>query len=160
MLKFIGPLIVVKDVPRSRYFYENLLGQTVKYDFGEDVQFEGIFSIHQQDHFQRLLGNEAHHTVTSKSHSFELYFETDDLEAIQQRLKAAGVEFIHEIQAQPWGQRVMRFYDPDGHVIEIGESLETVVLRFHRQGLSDEEVSRKSSMPVSFVEEVIREHGG
>ena len=46
MLKFICPLIVVEDIERSRAFYEQLLGQRVMFDFGQDVQFEGDFSIH------------------------------------------------------------------------------------------------------------------
>ncbi len=34
MLKFDAPLIVVNNMARSRYFYERLLGQKVKFDFG------------------------------------------------------------------------------------------------------------------------------
>ena len=45
-MRYICPLIVVSDIKRSRQFYESLLGQKVKYDFGENVQFEGDFSIH------------------------------------------------------------------------------------------------------------------
>ena len=46
MLKFISPLIVVEDMARSRQFYEQLLEQKVKFDFGVDVAFEGDFTIH------------------------------------------------------------------------------------------------------------------
>jgi hypothetical protein len=52
----------------------------------------------------------------------------------------------------------MRLYDPDGHIVEIGESIETVVWRFHKQGLSIDQVSEKSSMPHEFVERVIEEY--
>jgi len=33
-IKFKCPLIVVEDIDVSRTFYENVLNQTVKYDFG------------------------------------------------------------------------------------------------------------------------------
>ncbi len=157
MLKFDAPLIVVDDMARSRYFYEQLLGQKVKFDFGQNVPFEG-FSIHLKSHFQSLLGDVAQYPVAPKAHWGELYFETDELEPIQQRLNEAGVEFIHPVREQPWGQRVMRFYDPDGHIVEIGETMEAVVWRFHEQGLSIDSISQKSSMPREFIENVIKEH--
>jgi hypothetical protein len=65
------------------------------------------------------------------------------------------VEFLHEIREQPWGQRVMRFYDPDLHIVEVGETMESVVLRYHGTGMSIKEISNKTSMPEEFVERVI-----
>jgi catechol 2,3-dioxygenase-like lactoylglutathione lyase family enzyme len=157
VLKFDSPLIVVNDMTRSRHFYEEVLGQKVKFDFGPNVPFEG-FSLHLKSHFQSLLGDAAQYPVTPKAHWGELYFETDELESIQQRLEASGVEFIHPVCEQPWGQRVMRFYDPDGHIIEIGETMETVVWRFYEQGLSMEAIVQRSSMPREYIEHVIQEH--
>jgi hypothetical protein len=67
--------------------------------------------------------------------------------------------FIHPIREQPWGKRMMRLYDPDDHIVEIGEPMEAVVWRFYQQGLSIELISKRSSMPPEFVERVIEEHG-
>lgn len=159
MLKFVGPLVVVDEIPPSRHFYEQLLGQKVKFDFGQNVTFEGDFSIHLKPHFQSSLGDVTQYPVTKKAHNGELYFETDEVEAIYQRLKQAAVDFIHVIQEQPWGQRVMRLYDPDGYIVEIGETMEAVVWRFHTQGLSIGQISEKSSMPREFVEQVIQKQG-
>jgi catechol 2,3-dioxygenase-like lactoylglutathione lyase family enzyme len=155
MLKFDAPLITVNDMARSRHFYEQLLGQIVKIDFGPNVTFEG-FSLHLKSHFQSLLGGEGRFPVTPKANWGELYFETDELAPVYQRLNEAGVEFIHPICEQPWGQRVMRFYDPDGHIIEIGETMEAVVLRFYGQGLTVDLILQRSSMPREFVEHVIQ----
>lgn len=157
MLKFICSLIVVDDIERSRQFYEQLLGQKVKFDFGQNVSFEGEFSIHHKPHFQSLLGEVDKFPVARRAHWGELYFETDDLEPVYQRLSKAGTEFIHPINEQPWGQRVMRFYDPDSHTVEIGETMEAVVWRFYKLDLSIEAISQKSSMPREFVEAVIKE---
>lgn len=159
MLKFNAPLIVVEDIARSRQFYEGLLGQKVKFDFGPNVQFDN-FSIHLRSHFQSLLGDVTSYPVTRKAHWGELYFEAEEIESIYQGLNEAGVEFIHPICEQPWGQRVMRFYDPDGHVIEIGETMEAVVWRFHEQGLPIDLIMQRSSMPREFIERVIQEHAG
>jgi len=159
MLKFVCPLIVVEDIAASRRFYEGCLSQNVLFDFGEDVQFEGDFSIHQKDHFQGLLGDARRFPVTLKSHSTELYFETDELEAVQARLEQQGAAFIHPVIEQPWGQRCMRLYDPDGHVLEIGESMEAAVIRLHEQGLSIEEITQRTGMPREFVEGACGEGG-
>jgi len=158
MLKFISPLIVVADLARSRKFYEDLLGQEVKFDFGENVTFKGDFSIHLAPHFQGLLGGPADFPVRFKANNAELYFETEDIENLAARLDDAGVNYVHPLRAQPWGQRVLRLYDPDGHIVEIGETMEAVVWRFHQQGMSLEDVAAKSSMPAAFVEQVIRQH--
>ena len=73
-------------------------------------------------------------------------------------MNAAGVEFIHPISEHPWGQRGMRFYDPDGHIVEIGETMEAVVWRFYEQGLPIDIISKKSAMTPEFIDSVIKEH--
>jgi catechol 2,3-dioxygenase-like lactoylglutathione lyase family enzyme len=157
MLKYSGPLYVVEDIAVSRQFYEQLLGQKVQMDFGVNVSFEGNFSIHLKSHFQGLLGDPALFPVTVKAHNGELYFDSDEIDTIFQRLKNAGVEFLHEIREQPWAQRVLRFYDPDGHIIEIGEFMEATVLRLHQQGLSAERIREKTGMPIEFVNHALQE---
>ncbi len=152
MLKYEGVLIAVKDIAASRRFYEEQLGQAVKFDFGVDVAFEGGLTIHQKDHFQGMLGGGEPFAAVTKSHAGELYFETDAIELFEQRLKAADVVFIHPICEQPWAQRVMRFYDPDGHVVEIGERMDAVVMRLSQHGASVADVCQKTGMPREFVE--------
>jgi len=160
MMKYACYLIVVEDVTVSRHFYEHLLGQKVEFDFVENIAFAGGFSIHRRAHFQSLLGDAVQYPVAKRPHNGELFFETDEIELIYQRLRAASGEFIHEVREQPWGQRVMRFYDPDGHIVEIGEPMDVVILRFHHQGLPLELVAEKSSMPLDDVKRIIREHAG
>ncbi len=154
-MKFVSPLIAVEDVAVARRFYEECLGQVVRYDFGEDVEFEGSFSIHQRAHFQRLLGDAEAYPVARRANWGELYFQTEDLDAVLARVREAGVEFIHEVREMPWGQRCMRFYDPDGHVIEIGEAMEAVVVRLYGEGKTVEEIVGAIGMPEEFVRGVV-----
>ncbi len=156
MLKFVSPLIVVEDMVRSRQFYEQLLEQQVKFDFGVDVAFESGLTLHLKSHFQSLLGDATRYPVTPKAHNGELYFESDDIESVYQRLQAAGVEFIEAIQEQPWGQWAMRLYDPDGHILEIGEPMETTIRRFYGQGWSIDRIAAKTGMPHEFIEGVAK----
>jgi predicted enzyme related to lactoylglutathione lyase len=157
MLRFVSPLIVVEEISRSRQFYEDCLGQKIRYDFGVDVEFEGCFSIHQKAHFQGLLGEARRFPIVQRSNSGELYFDTDEIEAVQTRLEQAGVEFIHKVEEMPWGQRAMRLYDPDGHIIEIGETMEGAVRRLHQQGLTIEAIHQRTGMPEEFVEKALQD---
>jgi len=51
-----------------------------------------------------------------------------------------------------WGQRVIRIYDPDGHIIEVGESLDYVAKRYLKSGMSVEETALKTQLPQAQVE--------
>ena len=83
-MKYICPLITVSDINRSRDFYENILNQKVKMDFGENVTYHGDFAIHLKSHFQNLIDGKE---IQTGKTNFELYFEYDDLEELVNRLK-------------------------------------------------------------------------
>ncbi|WP_292364433.1 MULTISPECIES: glyoxalase/bleomycin resistance/dioxygenase family protein [unclassified Methanoculleus] len=149
-MRFVCPLIVVRDVEVSRAFYEEVLDQRVLHDHGENVMFEGGFAIHLRSHFSNLIDVPESDIVPGKN--VELYFEEDDLDAFMERLNGMdSVNVVHGLIEQPWGQRAVRFYDPDMHIIEVGEPMESVVTRFLESGFSVEETARRTSMPEEFV---------
>ena len=150
-IKFICPLITVADMKRSRSFYENILGQKVESDFGENISF-GVFAIHLQPHFKMLIDNKE---VAGGGNNFELYFEYDNVEQICEKLKAENVEFVHELREQPWKQFVVRFYDPDKNIIEIGETIEHLIFRLHQQNYSSDEISKMTGLHKDFIEEAM-----
>lgn len=152
-MKYISPLITVSDIKKSRDFYENVLDLKAKYDFGENVTFEGDFAIHVKTHFQKLIDNKE---IKSESNGFELYFEHDDIQEIEKKLIAENIDFIHKTREQPWRQRVIRFYDLDLNIIEIGESMEFLAFRLCKQGNSLKEISSITSMPTEFINAAIQ----
>ena len=81
----------------------------------------------------------------------ELYFEEDDMDAFCNHLKSFEISYVHALFEHRWGQRVIRFYDPDKHIIEVGETLGTVVHRFVGSGLSPEETADRMDIPLDFV---------
>ncbi|WP_027625972.1 VOC family protein [Clostridium lundense] len=153
-MKFKCPLIVVNNIELSRNFYENVLNQKVKYDFGENVVYDGGFAIQLKPYFANMITiNED--DITTKSNNFELYFEEEDIDSFIKKLENInGIKYIHSLVEHPWGQRVVRFYDPDMHIIEVGESMETVIKRFLNQGLSVEETAKRTQHPIEFVRQV------
>ena len=148
-------LIVVDDVAKSRYFYETILGQKVEVDFGENIGFVGGFAIHKKTSFNQLLKNK---NIISGSNAFELYFEDDNLELIERKVKEEKVEFIHGIVEQPWKQKVMRFYDYDKNIIEVGERLEHLTYRLSEAGNSIDEISKLTSIPKQNVDYLIKKY--
>lgn len=154
-MKFICPLIVVNNMEISRNFYEKVLDQKVQYDFGENISFESGFAIHLKLHFSDLISINKN-DIVQKSNNCELYFEEDDLDSFLQKLKDMdSIEYVHGLKEQPWGQRVIRFYDPDMHIIEVGEPMESVVKRSLSKGLSIEEIVKRTLMPEEFVRQYL-----
>ena len=157
-LKNCSTAIFVKDIEISKDFYCNILGLPVELDFGKNVIFKTGFAVWeiQKNHIiPSELGME--NISTPSFHRFELYFETEDLPEIFESLKQKGVNFLHEIHEEPWGQHTIRFFDPDNHLVEIGESMKQFVCRFYNQGLTVEQVSKRTSVPVEQVKRLVSE---
>ena len=47
-----------------------------------------------------------------------------------------------------WGQRVIRFYVLDGHIIEVGEDMKMVIKRFLASSMTMEEVFVKMDVSI------------
>lgn len=149
-MKYGLPLLVVADIAVSRKFYEEVLNQEVIMDFGANITFKGNFALQSKESWVDFI-QKTEKDVLTKSNNFELYFEEEHLEEFAQRLHFFEIEYVHELIEFPWGQRVLRFYDPDMHIIEVGESMETVIKRFIEQGLSIEETAQRTQHPIEFV---------
>lgn len=145
---FHSSVIFVTDIEKSKDFYIRIIGQIIKHDFGNNIIFEGGLSIWQID--QQHIVNQNLRTE-GESNRFELYFETKRIEEIAELLYSEGVRFLHNIKEAPWGQRTIRFFDPDNHLIEVGEPLEVFVNNMYHNGLSIEQVAKKSGIPVEKV---------
>lgn len=154
-INYVCPLIAVEDIQKSRMFYENILKQEVEMDHGANVAFKGGFAIHDIAHYQGLLGESDTINIQVKKNFLELYFESEDLDRLQEKLDSINTKFLHRIREQPWGQRVMRFFDPDGYIIEVGEPLAFVVKRLASENLTMKEIAERSSVPLEFVDMVL-----
>lgn len=117
-MKLRNILIVVKDMERSIKFYRELFGLQVILDQdGNVIMSEGLVL---QD--AKIWKNFIHRDLIEKNNMTELYFEEPDLEAFVKKLKESEfeIEYVNELMEHSWGQKVIRFYDPDGNLIEVG----------------------------------------
>jgi catechol 2,3-dioxygenase-like lactoylglutathione lyase family enzyme len=154
-IQFQSSVLFVRDIQASRRFYEELLGQEVEMDFGANVGYKGGFAIWQVDSaFEMVFERPADAEARLGRDNFELYFESPDLEVVWARLSSQEVEVVHPLREQPWGQRAIRIFDPDGHIVEIGEPMPIVIARFLAQGMKAEAVAERTFMPLEFVQQV------
>lgn len=148
-MEFKLALLAVKDVEISKKFYQELFDQEVVLDLGKNVTFSGGFAIQEDFAWLTELPVDS---VMRKSHNMELYFEVDDFDEFMWKLEAYDtVKYVNYPLMHDWKQRVVRIYDPDFHIIEIGESMSMIAKRYLKEGHSVEETAKIIQHPVEFV---------
>ena len=152
-MKYQGVCIAVKDISLSKKFYQDLFRLEVFQDYGRNISFGGLSL--QQD-FDWLLGI-SKESVLKESHNMELYFEENKFDDFISKLdQRENIRYIGDgVKEAEWGQRSVRFYDLDGHIIEVGETMKMVVNRFLDSGLSMAETSKRMDVSVSDLETLL-----
>ena len=145
-MKHVCVLISVADINTARKFYESLFSLEVFQDYGRNIAFTCGLAL-QQD-FDWLV-NLPKEKVLKKSNNAEIVFEEWDFDSFLNKLKEyPDIEYLGEVIEHSWGQRVIRFYDLDGHIIEVGEDMKVVIKRFLASNMTMEEVSVKMDISV------------
>ena len=152
-LKFKSIVIFVQDIERSRNFYEKILNQKIKNDFGENIEFESGFSIWYTPHAHQIIFNKP--VSVNKGSSFELYFESEAIDDICDKIKKEGMEMIQDLHEEPWGHKTFRFYDPDKYIVEVGETFPVWITRMYKSGMSVDEIHNQTTLPISEIENIL-----
>lgn len=152
-MKLKNILFVVSDIEQSKAFYKELFGLEVVLDFGENVILTEGLVLQEKKLWEKFIKKD----VCIGGNDAELYFEENDIDAFLEKLENSSfsVQYINKCKEHEWGQRVIRIYDLDQHVIEIGETMEDVVRRFLKAGMTAEQVAKKTQLPLSQVEEIM-----
>ena len=111
-------LIVVEDIEKSKKFYHDLFGLDVILDNeGNVVLTEGLV-LQEKTIWQNFLERD----IISESNSCELYFEEKNIEAFVEKLDKLypDIKYVNRLMTHSWGQKIVRFYDLDGNLIEVG----------------------------------------
>ena len=148
-MKYNCPMIVVSDMEKTVEFYKNVLGLDVIRDFGANKTLTGGISLQTEESYKKFIGKDK---ISYGGDNFELYFEEDEIDAFFERLNEFNVELVHPVQEHSWGQRAVRFYDPDRNIIEVGETLQAVCSRFSESGMNADEIAARMDVPVDMVE--------
>lgn len=152
-MNFKNPMLVVTDMDKTVEFYKNILGLHVIMDFGANKTLTGGLVLQTVETYKGFIGTTD---ISFGSNNFEIYFEEDDFDKFVNKLEECDVEYVHPVKEHSWGQRVVRFYDPDKHIIEVGENMRVVCKRFLDSGMIEEQVAERMDVPMEFVNACMR----
>ncbi len=117
-MKLRNILIVVKDIEKSKQFYHDLFGLDIVLDNdGNMILTEGLV-LQDEKIWREFLGKD----IVPENNSCELYFEEKDIEGFVEKLERLypNIKYVNKLMEHSWGQKVVRFYDLDGNLIEVG----------------------------------------
>lgn len=117
-MKLRNILIVVEDIERAKKYYHDLFGLYVILDNdGNVILTEGLV-LQEKRFWNKFTGQQ----VIPRNNACELYFEEKDIEAFAEKLERLYPDtvYVNKLMTHSWGQKVIRFYDPDGNLIEVG----------------------------------------
>ena len=111
-------LIVVSDIEKSKKFYKELFGLEVILDSdGNVILTEGLV-LQDKAIWEKFLEK----GIVPENNASEIYFEESDIEAFVEKLDnyTTPIKYVNRLMEHSWGQKVVRFYDLDGNLIEVG----------------------------------------
>ena len=146
-----GALFAVRDMEASLAFYRDILGLEVLGGFGGSVALSGGLALQDWKTWADSLGKEPGE-IRFGGGDAAMCCVAEDFDAFLKVLQDhPELPLAHPPTERRWGQRAVGLYDPDRHVVEVGESLAAVCRRFRDLGLSEEGVARRMGVDVAFV---------
>lgn len=148
-MKYCTTVIAVQDMEKSLQFYKDLFHQDVLVDLGKNKTLTCGLALQQG--LEYIAGFDSS-TMKFRSNTMELYFETEDFDGFMKLLDSyPQVERLHEPKTFPWLQRGIHIFDPDGHLIEVQESMYSVACKQFKEGKTIEETAKLVQHPVDVV---------
>lgn len=155
MIKYNSLVLFCEDIKRSKNFYQDLFMLDIELDIGGLVTYSCGISLWELNDAKEQL-YPGIDTISSPQHPLqELYFETDEIVEFSNLLTEKNIRVLHPVTTTPWNQRTIRFFDPDGNLIEVGESMEHIVRTLSKEGLSFDEISQKTWLPMEIIQKIM-----
>lgn len=152
-MKLKNPMLVVTDMDYTVEFYKRVLGLQVVTDFGANKTLTGGLALQTLETYKDFIGTS---NISFGGNNFEIYFEEDDFDKFADNLKKCNVQYVHPVKEHSWGQRVVRFYDPDRNIVEVGENMKAVCKRFIDSGMTLEQVAERMDVPMEYINECMQ----
>jgi catechol 2,3-dioxygenase-like lactoylglutathione lyase family enzyme len=109
-VKRVKPNILSERFEESRAFYKGVIGL----DGGDGLDWILFFGTEQREVQLSVM------KLDIKAHVHpDVSIEVDDLEAVYERARAAGVEIVYPLTDEEWGLRRFFVRDPNGAVINV-----------------------------------------
>jgi len=108
-MKLFRIAIPALQIDRSRDFYERVFG------FEADATVPSRLYFHCDDVILALIDWSAQGKPPFMPLPDNIYFATDELDAVHRRAADAGAREMSPIETQTWGERSFYCLDPDGN---------------------------------------------
>ena len=155
-MKYCGSLYVVDDANRTKEFYKEIFGLRVIQDFGANFVMTGGISFQTKESWKEFIHKDSGEIVYGGNDA-EIYFEAEDLDEFLKKIENKNdIVYVHPLITHDWGQRGIRFYDPDLHIIEVSEKLSATIQRLYKEGMRVEDISQKTMLSVKMVERFMK----
>ena len=117
-MEFKGTLIVVKDCKKALKFYQDMFGFELIRDHDGNMELSENLYLQEEKYWEQFTGRR----VVPQCNHTELYFEEPEIDSFVKKLETLypNIEYVNRLMTHSWGQRVVRFYDLDGNLIEVG----------------------------------------
>ena len=117
-MKLRNVLIVVKDIEQSKKYYHDLFGLEMLLDNGGNMILSEGLVFQEEECWKDFLQGD----VLPRNNHCELYFEEAEIESFVDKLERLypETEYVNPLTTHSGGQKVIRFYDLDGNLIEVG----------------------------------------
>lgn len=156
-MKYKGTLLAVKDMEKAKAFYNSVLGLEVVMDAGANVELTGGVFLQTADTWINFI-HKSPSDIIFENNAVELYFETDDMDGFIKKIEIfSNISYIHPVVEHSWGQRAVRFYDLDNHIIEVAENIVMVIKRFIDSGLTVEETAKRMDVDVKYTKAALEQ---
>lgn len=154
-VNYHSTVIICNDLEKQREFYEKFLGQEVVQDLGACLVFNKGFSLWKLDSDFPISKEQGYTYEPIGNRNLEICFETDTFEDAVENVLMADLRMLHNAEEEEWGQYTIRFYDPEGNLVEIGESMKCMALRMKSAGMTLDEITKKSGLEKSYLEALL-----
>jgi catechol 2,3-dioxygenase-like lactoylglutathione lyase family enzyme len=121
-MKLKNTLIAVKDIKKALKFYQDVFGLELIADYDGNMVLSDGLVLQDEKIWRQFLGRE----IIFENNACELYFEEKNIESFIEKLETLypNIQYVNPLMTHSWGQKVIRFYDLDGNLIEVGTPVE------------------------------------
>jgi predicted enzyme related to lactoylglutathione lyase len=121
-------ILYVADQERSKEFYSYLFNIEPVLHVPGMTEFQlGLnlkLGLMPENGIAKIIGNVMPHpSLGNGLPRCELYLKLNDLEFYIEKAKALGAICVDELMDRDWGDKVIYFSDPDGHIIALAETI-------------------------------------
>lgn len=149
-------LLVVKDLEKARTFYKDIFGLHTIIDYGANITLTGGLSLQSKETWLKMI-DKSEDDIHFGGNVMEIYFEKDNFDTFIEKLASfPNIKYLQQVKEASWGQRFVRIYDEDDHIIEIGERMKDVVKRFQATGMNVDEIAKRMDIDVKYVTSLLK----